>query len=323
MDTRAQTLASVQWDGQRISKPGIYSGIPLADYHRGDICDGPSISSSGLRRLWSQSPKHFWDASPLNPQGDKDDDDNEDFVLGRAVHHLVSGELGFAGQFVIRPERIADPGEKTAKPWHGGRKVCRDWLKQMRATGRGVLSLADVQAMRGMAVSLNAHSLVRQGILSGMVERSMFWKDRETGVWLKARPDVIPTASGDFADLKTTRSVLYIDIQHSLENFGYIQQGALVLEGARALDIPTNSFTLVWVEKKRPHCVRVSTLIDADLALGAQMNRQALRTFHSCYINKSWPGPGDDRDDAEYLQLSDRAREHISKRLELSLKEAA
>ncbi len=311
-------MTSIRWDGQRISKPGIYVGIPLTDYHRGDICDGPSISSSGLRKIWDKSPKHYWDASPLNPNRSTDGDENADFILGSAAHHLICGEVGFSQLYAVRPDKAPDGRE-----WHGSNKTCREWLADQARKGKTVLTPGMVEAIRGMAVSLNAHPLVQQGILNGMVERSMFWRDPETGVWLKARPDVVPTESGDFADLKTTQSTLYIDLQYSLGTYGYHQQGALVLEGARALDMHANSFSLVWVEKKRPHCVRVQTIDDEDLARGGRQNRVALRMFHECFVSRSWPGPGDDRDDAELVRLSDRMRERIDERLKLQLREAA
>jgi hypothetical protein len=310
-------MKSIPWDGQRVTKPGLYANISLEDYHRGDICDGPSLSSSGLRALWSQSPKHFWDRSPLNP-GRLIESDKKHFIIGRAAHHLVCGELGFANLFIIRPEMAPD-----GRAWHGANKSCIKWLAEAARDKKTVLTSEMVEIIRGMAVSLGNFPLMRAGILNGLVERSMFWRDPVTGVWLKARPDVISTSSGDFADLKTTESVLYRDIQRSFDDFGYIQQGALVLEGARALGLEASSFTLVWVEKSRPHCVRAQALIDEDLARGARMNRVAIDTFHTCFTEKHWPGPGDDRADAEYIQLSDAARKRIDDRLQYQLKEAA
>lgn len=311
-------MKSIPWDGQRISKPGLYSGMSLNDYHRGDICDGPSISSSGLRALWNSSPAHFWDKSPLNPQRDDSGDDNEAFILGRAAHHLICGEIGFAETFAIRPELAPD-----GRVWNGNNKTCIKWFDDMRRARKTVLTPTQVEQVRGMAVSLGENRMMQQGILSGLVERSMFARDPVTGVWIKVRPDVTATASGDYADLKTTISVLYKDTQKSLDDFGYCQQGALVLEVAKLLDIEATSFSLVWVEKKRPHCVRVQMLIDEDLARGAKMNRVGIDTFHACLTAKHWPGPGDDRDDAEYIQLSDNARKRIDDRLQFQLREAA
>jgi PDDEXK-like domain of unknown function (DUF3799) len=313
-----QNMKSIQWDGQRISRSGVYAGIPLEDYHRGDICDGPSLSSSSLRLLWSKSPQHFWDKSPLNPDRDEADDEKREYIIGRAAHHLVCGELGFADLYVIRPDKAPD-----GRAWHGSNTSCIKWLAEQKRLGKTVLTAEMTEQVRGMAVSLGNNSLIRQGILSGLVERSMFWRDPVTGVWLKSRPDVISTASGDFADLKTTLSVLYKDTQKSLDEFGYVQQGALVLDGARAVGLETSTFSLVWVEKKRPHCVRVQTLIEDDLARGAKMNRSAIDTFHACFTAKHWPGPGDDRDDAEYIQLSEAARKRIDDRLQYQLREAA
>jgi hypothetical protein len=311
-------MISIPWDGQRISKPGLYSGIPLDDYHRGDICDGPSISSSGLRALWQRSAKHFWDKSALNPNRNQEDDDKAAYVLGRAAHHLVCAEVGFADRFIVRPDKAPD-----GRDWHGSNKSCLKWMAEAKRSGKSVLTPADVESIKGMAFELGVNSMMRAGILTGLVERSMFWRDPETGIWLKARPDVVSTSSGDYADLKTTISVLYRDTQRAIDEYGYNQQGALILDGARALDLEATSFSLVWVEKKRPHCVRVQTLIDEDLARGAKQNRVSINTFHACWLAKNWPGPGDDRADAEYVQMSDAARKRIDDRLQFQLREAA
>lgn len=311
-------MKTIPWDGQRISAPGIYANIPLADYHRGDICDGPSLSSSGMRMLWARSPEHFWDKSPLNPDRDESNDDNDAFILGRAAHHLICGEIGFGNLFMIRPDKAPD-----GRDWHGSNKSCIKWIADAKKSGKTILTPAMAEQIRGMAVALGKNRLMQQGILSGLVERSMFWRDPKTKVWLKARPDVISTSSGDFADLKTTESVLYVDTQRSLGKFGYHQQGALVLEGARTLGLEVNSFSLVWVEKNRPHSTRVQAIIDDDLVRGVKQNRVAIDTFHACYTAKHWPGPGDDRADAEYIQLSDAERKRIDDRLQYQLREAA
>jgi len=316
------SIKSITWDGRRITAPGLYVGIPLDRYHSGDICDAPSISSSGLRKLWTSSPAEYWDSSPLNPKG-ATPAENADFILGRAVHHLVAGERGFSRYFIIRPQRIWDDEKKQDVEWHGNRPACKKWLKAAKAAGRSVLTMDDVEAIRSMGLALERYPLVKQGALKGLIERSLFWKDEETGIWLKARPDVIPTASGDFVDLKTTTSTIYNDLQKSLFDYSYQMQAALVFEGARALGLETHSFTLLWVQKRRPFCVRHSSLIDADLALGHRMNRVMIRQFAKSLAAQSWPQPGDsDNDNSEYLQLSDRARDIIESRLSILEKTA-
>lgn len=309
-------IHSMVWNGEPITIPGIYKGIPLDEYHRGNITDGPSVSSTTLRRLWDTSPAHAWAHCPLNPNH-VEEKTNEAFIVGRAAHHLLTGEIGFADQFVIRPDTLE--GEK----WNGNRKVCKAWLAARKREHLSVLTTANMVDVEGMALSIGLFPLVRAGALNGLIERSFFWRDKETGIWLKSRPDAIPSDSGDFTDIKTTQSVLYHDTQAAIGEFNYQMQAALVIEGALALDVEAESFTLVWVEKNPPYCVRAQQLRDEDISRGARQNRVALRTFADCLASGVWPGPGDDRADAEYVDLSDWRRKQIDERLRLQMSEAA
>src|SRR5271156_3113342 len=195
-------MKSTAWKGQKITEAGCYSDMGLDAYHSGTICAGPSISSTGLRRLYSQSPAHFFDKSPYC-QSPAEEDEPEHFILGRAAHHLLVGGPGhFSKEYVIRPDMAPD-----GRAWNGNNKTCIAWLDSMRKNNKTVLKPDHVEAIKGMAFSLGKHPLVAGGVLDGWIERSLFWQDKETGVWLKVRPDAIPKDGYDAADLKTTNSV--------------------------------------------------------------------------------------------------------------------
>jgi PDDEXK-like uncharacterized protein DUF3799 len=309
-------IQSIRWDGQQITAPGIYSGIPLESYHRADICAGPSFSSTMHRDVTRSSPAHAFAKSPLNPQR-KPEPPKEAFVLGSALHWIVAREPGFGERFVIRPEQFR--GSK----WNGNRTDCIDQLKRWRRDGMDVLTEKNVEQLQGMAATLSVHPMFLAGILRGRLEQSAFWIDKETGLWCKIRPDAMPNDSGDFADLKTTQSVMYRDLQNSIVEYAYHQQGALILEGARALDLEATSFTLVWVESALPHAVRVTQLKDEDLARGHKQNIAARRVIADCLETGVWPGPGDGRDDAEYIDLPQWKRDQIDTMLKLEMREAA
>lgn len=292
--------------GVPIKKPGIYSGVPMTVYHSGGLCDGPSISSSALRTIFTRSPKHYWDESPYNEkrQQEKDEDDEsrkekEQFVLGRAAHHLFLGEGEFSRFFVIRPDTAPD-----GRAWNGNNLTCKEWIAQREARGLTILTPKQGKAIIGMMESLKEDPLVRHGVLDGLIEMTIVWKDEETGIWIKSRPDAIPQSSRDAADLKTTISVLEDDLENTTSKFAYHQQGALVREGFRkVLDLKLESFNLVFVEKARPHCARVVTIIDQDLDIGDAQNRIALRYFTKCWESGRWPGPGGLYDDAKPIRL--------------------
>lgn len=290
--------------GMKVVEPGLFSGVPIDVYHGADLCDGPSISSSGLRTIYNESPAHYWCRSPYNPER-AEEKETEAFTLGRAAHHLLLGEDAFSTLFSCRPETWSDWRTKDSRTWHD---------EQVEA-GRTVLIPSQLDQIRGMARSLAAHPLIRSGILNGQIEQSMVWRCKETGIWLKSRPDAIPNDSGDFADLKTCASVRTEDLMKAIADHGYHQQGALICEAWHALTGSTaSSFSLVFVEKSPPYCVRIVTLRDEDLIRGERQNTIAKRTFAKCMAENHWPGPGGG--DAEFMGLPSWAQTRIDRQLE-------
>jgi hypothetical protein len=302
-------MNTIKWDGTPINIPGIYSGIEINRYHE-QLTSTPSISSSGLRTIFHESPAHYWDTSYLNPERDVKSDSSA-FALGRAAHHLLLGEANFNKMFLIRPDEI------DGKPWHGNRTECRAWNAWADSDGRTVLTKKrDIDAIRGMSRSMSKHPLVSAGILNGVIEHSMIWRDEETGVWLKARPDAIPTDSGDVADLKTTTDITDDGIANSIGKYGYHMQAALVGMAYRALlSREMESFSLVFVESSRPHCCRVKTLKADDIELGEKMIRNALKQFVHGLTTNEWLGPGGVQSDAEYVSIKPWARTEAENQL--------
>lgn len=83
---------------------------------------------------------------------------------------------------MVRPDQWSDWRTSASKEWKA---------EQLEA-GKTIITDAELVLITGMARSLGAHPLVKAGILDGVVERSLIFKDKKTGVWLKSRPDAIP-----------------------------------------------------------------------------------------------------------------------------------
>jgi hypothetical protein len=304
-------LSVRKWDDLPISEPGLLSDVPISTYH-GQPCIGPSVSSSGLRTFLNESPAHFYDEWSGNPDR-AERDDTKAFAFGRACHHLILGEAEFSKHFAIRPDTYpSDP----SKPWSGNASDCKAWLAKEALEGRAVLTGADVENIKGIATSLASEPVVQAGILNGLIEHSMVYQDPETGLWVKVRPDAIPTDAFDVSDLKTTQSVSDDAIDRTIGDYGYHVQGALIGMAVRTLfGRPMESFTLVFVEKTRPWCVSIRTLTPEDLALGEREAHAALRGIARCIDKGRWPGPAGERGDAAFARITPYARERIERRL--------
>jgi len=307
------------WDGRPIAKSGAFKGIPIDKYHSSSICAGPSTSSGDLRILFSKSPAHCWNESRLNPNRSSETE-KAHFSLGRATHHLLLGERWFSKAFVIQPSELVDPRTGELRPWQGNRTVCREWLETARKSGRTPLTADAVENIKGMAMALGRESLVIAGILRGQIEVSLVFRDKETGLFVRARPDAIPTDSGDFADLKTTADILNVD--KSIRSYRYDMQAGVVRWACReVLGIEMSSFSLIFVESAPPHCVQIVTLEQQDLDEGEADARVALRTFAHCLKTKRWFGPQGSQRDARAAYFSDTFREQTKFRRELLARE--
>lgn len=293
------TTATPIEDGEIIEAPGCYA-MSLDHYH-GNCCAGPSISSTGLRTIAdpTQGPAAYWTTSPLNPH--RIERETKSYLaLGHAAHTLILGEQGFAEQYSVRPAEFRD--------WRT--KAAQEWRDAEIAAGRTVLTPDDIETIRGMAgllpwqqpssgwsvpeSGLSNSRYVKLGLLEGEIERSLIYRDAETGVWVKSRPDVLPTASRIVADLKTTTSQAP---DRAIWEYGYHAQGAVVRSAMKAvLDAEMEEFFLVFVQAVPPYRVTIREIARVDLDAGAIQNRQALDVFARCLEAREWPaGDGEPR----------------------------
>jgi hypothetical protein len=298
----------------------------MDDYHR-QLTVGPSISSSGLRTIFHKSPRAYFRDSYLNPQR-RPVKSSEAFIFGRGAHHLLLGEADFRKHFIVRPEKYPDGLDydwlgvelrlPPEKPWNSNAKWCRAWTLNAWMVGLTVLTAGDIKMIRAMADALAEEPLVQNGILSGLIEISFVWLDEETGVWLKWRPDALPTDSLNFSDLKTAADISDIAIERSIGAYNYQMQAALGAMACPALlGQDMADFSLVFVEKEDTlPCVRTKTIRPPDISLGIRQNRAALRLFKHCLDTGKWLGPGGEQHDSEYSGLHDRASADAQRRIE-------
>lgn len=309
-------MKMIEWNGKTITKAGLYSKIPLDLYHAPNICDGPSASSSMLRKMNPDvgSMAHFHATWCGNPEA-KTPEDARHFVVGRAVHHLLLGEPFFAKLFCVQPDEYPEKKSGELKKWNNNAGHCRDWAAARRKEGRSILTSKEVEAIKGMSIAVGRHPLARH-FLGGQIERSFFWRDEETGIWLKWRPDAMPDDDLNFGDLKTTQSTMYFDLMRTVRDYAYYQQAALGREACRrVLKEEMQSYTFLFVEKTLPFWPRDVRVDDLDLDRGHRMNRACLRNFAACLKSGQWPGPGSGNEGNDRIRLSEDARLSIDKTL--------
>jgi hypothetical protein len=266
-----------------ITTPGIYE-IPIADYHGNEICDTPSISSSGLKRIL-KCPLKYWHESPLNP--DRVYIYKREFEFGKAAHDLILDGAGWPDRYHILPEGFTRAATKKM-----AREIAE--AEEAEAAGKVILSHKDGAAVVAMAETIRKHPIYA-ALAHGKPEQTLLWKDAETGVWLRCRPDFLPTTMHDIPDYKTCRSAHPDDFARDIDAYGYHQQAALYLDGIEAITgTKPRSFYFIAQEKDPPYIVQPIGLDEESIDWGRRLNRRAIRIFAECLSKNRWPAYSDD-----------------------------
>jgi len=286
------------WGGGLITEPGAYIGVPMEMYHGKECCAGPSTSSTGLKklsgdkgpRIKGRTPRHFWNESSLNPNRKKID--TVALRMGRAFHDAL-----------LQPDLMPDLYHFTPKGFSRASTV-----KQAMAiaeadaaikAGLCIMGHEEMQRINAMVDAARADPLFAALLGKGEPEVTIAWQDKETGVWVRARPDFM-LANRRFAlNVKKAADASYDGFSRAIGKFGYAQSAALEMDGYAAVfgDAPSAFLHPVIEEPAKGQweegdyiATAVWELPAEDIERGRWLNRMALRTFADCLAADKWDG---------------------------------
>lgn len=278
--------------GPMITEPGAYPDIDAEDYHGNpNLLPEPSLSSSGAKLLLNKSPYHFWANSLLNPNRPPQPERSH-FAIGRMAHDLILlPERPIEDFYHVLPEGFA---------WNKTNQM--RWeieeANTARREGKTLIKAADAVIAYAAADSLKRNELAMACITNGVTEETLVWKDEETGVWLRARPDFRPHSIVDrlqtrvVADIKVVAetSITPQGFSRHILNYGYHVTAAMYWEGIEKVHgIAPTHWVHVPVEKAFPFTAEVYPLPMEDIERGRQLMRRAVRLFADCLSKDKWP----------------------------------
>lgn len=279
-----------------ITEPGAYPDIPAELYHgNADLLPGPSLSSSGAKKLLTQSPLHFWHDSPMNPQRPPESDKTH-FNVGKAAHDMILLPERWAEFYHVLPEGFSRAGTKKWADAIAEADAARD-------AGKVTLRAEDAETVEQVAAAIKRNSLAVATLTNGATEETLAWQDSQTGRWLRARPDFRPNSILEKRDVMVVSDLKFVapsnaspeGFAKAIYNFGYHQSAAFYMDGIKAVygHYPTH-WVHVVVEKEAPYCVSLYELPGEDIERGRVLNRRAINLFDRCLNEGRWPGYADD-----------------------------
>lgn len=198
------------------------------------------------------------------------------FDFGTCVHDVILEQT--TERFLKGPE----VSSKATKEW-------KDFVQLNKE--KIVLSPSEHARVLGAFESFCNHDFAHKMVSMSDCEVSLFAKDTETGLSLKARQDMLAQDLSFIADLKTTASANAKDIQNSIIRYGYDVSAAHYLAVTEiATGVRPASFFWVFIEKEAPYLINVVEASPELLARGERIRRELLNKIAVAIETKEFPG---------------------------------
>ena len=227
---------------------------------------------------WS-SLKHLRD-SPKAYRWHRDNPDTGDTtgrMKGRALHTLVFEPHLFDAEYAV-----FDGDARRGKAW--------DEFKAANE-GKCILKAGEVEEVKAQAAAVRSHPAVQPYLDGGVFESTIQWKDPQTGIPCKARPDWWHPASRTLIDLKGTSTLHPHHFARIAARLGYHCQLAHYQKGLSVV-YPGGpvSVHLLAVELRQPYDVALFSIPEDFLYAGESEVTELLRKLRECAERKEWPG---------------------------------
>lgn len=206
--------------------------------------------------------------------------DSASFALGRAAHVLIiEGRDRFEAEFAVG----GPINPRTNQPYGPQTKAFREWAA---ATGKPVVSEADLALLQEMNASVRAHlfarELLSQGVAEGVVRAAY------CGVPCQARIDWINPVDGrGIVDLKTCDNL--DEFERDAHRYGYIHQMAFYREMVVEASNAEAEVHLIAIEKREPYRCGVWQISRRLLDRAADENERAIDELKRCREHGVWP----------------------------------
>jgi len=200
--------------------------------------------------------------------------------FGTAFHCAVLEPERFDSQYIVPP--------KFNRHSKAGRAEEAAWLEAHSANR--VIDKHDLEKLRRMQASVLDNPRARQYVEQALHrERGIKWTCGETGLPLRARPDIV--GPGYVANLKTTRDILPHKFRASVRDHRYDAQAAMDLEAVASLVQAEFRHVLIAVEKTAPWECAIYRLVSDALENGRNWQRRVRATLRASKEFDHWKSP--------------------------------
>ncbi len=251
--------------------PHWLPGLTNEQYH----ADKTSVSSTALKRIL-KSPLNFYSSHMLGFR----EEESDAFRFGSAFHMALLEPTEFQKMYVLQPE-FKGTGSVAARA---------EW-RESQKPGAVILKEDEYNDLLGMLNSVQRHNGACNILKKGESEVSGYFRDPETGIKCRIRPDFMHLGSMALLDVKTTRDVEATEFSKTMWNYRYDIQMYFY---SKAIEIITGRrvkyHLYLAIEKKFPFECAVYNVDEMVLERGKRDCDAAMQKLKTCLDTDAWIG---------------------------------
>ena len=267
---------------------GEHRGLSFDEYLAVD-----AMSSSGMREF-ARTPWHYRNRVPVVP--------TRPMLNGTLIHCAHLEPDAMASRYIITPEDA--PRRPTAAQW-GAKNPSPPSLEAMywwtafhaRCEGRLIVPAADYSITQAQLAAIQAEPYLAELFSHGYSETSVFWVDKSSGVYCKARPDWIQPVGKDMArmvELKSTADESPEGFGRAVTRLGYHRARALYIDGfQQATGLKVVEYVFACITSAAPVLAVPYWMDEDDARQGEDEVAEHLARFAWCMKENKWPTYGD------------------------------
>jgi hypothetical protein len=266
---------------------GLVKDMPFEDYRAVD-----AFSASDMKLL-ARSPWHWKNRVEVKQ--------TRPMLCGSLVHCARLEPHALDERYVVVPESA--PKRPTEAQWNAAKSnessmAAKEWWSEFlnRKGDREIVTAEEFAVTQMQLRALAAEPMLARFFSAGYSECSVFWIDRETGVYCKARPDhVYPedARSVTLVDLKSTMDESPDGFGRAAARMGYHRQRAHYVAGfAAATGLRVEGFVFAAVTSAPPVLAVPYRLTEEIEQQGEDERRELLERFAYCRKADHWPPYG-------------------------------
>jgi hypothetical protein len=247
--------------------PFSLTDLSNEDYH----ADRQFESTTGLKEIL-RSPAHYryYKDNPRTETGA--------FRLGTAIHTALLEPARFKQDYVVMPTFDGRTKE--------GKQKKADFIAQHPSAC--FVTETEMDMITGIAMNVGRHRDAMALLKRGQSEISHFWRDEETGIYMKCRSDSLSDIC--ILDVKSTEDASPNEFIRSCARYDYDMAAYIYSEGVRIATGKARPFAFLVVEKKPPYQVALYFASEEMLASGLYRYQMALKKLKEARDANKWSG---------------------------------